>query len=289
MPGSPFDVLIVGSANLDVVVRAARHPLPGETLLGRDLAEHPGGKGLNQAVAAARSGARAAFVGALGDDSVGRRLREVLDTDQIDATHVATVDEPTGRALIVVSDDGENTIVVAPGANWTVVAPDPLPAARVVLAQLELPLTTVTDTLRAARAAGSITVLNPAPAAELPSELLAAADIVVPNEHEAELLGGPARLLAGGARAVVVTRGGAGVEVHTAEGVRRFDAHPVEPIDTTGAGDAFCGSLCARLAVGDDLDAAVRWASVAGALATTVEGAVPAQPTADAIRAALNA
>lgn len=289
MPGPTFDVLVVGSANLDVVVHAQRHPAPGETLLGHDLAEHPGGKGLNQAVAAARSGARTAFVGALGRDAAGDRLRSVIDADQIDATHVATVDEPTGRALIVVADDGENTIVVAPGANATVRCPTPLPSASVVLAQLELPLATVVDALRAARAAGRTAVLNPAPAAALPPELLSLADIVVPNEHEAELLGGPQRLLAGGSRAVVVTRGGAGVDVYTADGVTHVPAHPVAPVDTTGAGDAFCGALCARLAAGDDLAAAVDWATVAGALATTVHGAVPAQPTAAAIRAALNA
>ncbi|HWL44177.1 MAG TPA: ribokinase [Ilumatobacter sp.] len=288
MPGPSLDVLVVGSANLDVVVRAERHPAPGETLLGRELAEHPGGKGLNQAVAAARSGARTGFVGALGDDAAGRLLGKVLESDAIDASHVKVVAEPTGRALIVVADDGENTIVVAPGANATVVCPTPLPPAAVVLAQLELPLDTVMATLRAARAAGSTTVLNPAPAAELADELLALVDIVVPNEHEAELLGGPARLLAGGSRAVVVTRGGAGVDVHTATGVDHVPPHPVDPVDTTGAGDAFCGSLCARLAAGDDLAAAVKWAAVAGALATTVSGAVPGQPTADAIRDALD-
>lgn len=292
MPGPTdpeFDVLVIGSANLDVVVRAERHPSPGETLLGHDLAEHPGGKGLNQAVAAARSGAHTAFVGALGDDAAGARLRGVLDADGIDARGVSVVAAPTGRALIVVADDGENTIVVAPGANATVTAPSPLPAASVVLAQLELPLPTVLAAFRSARGAGSTTVLNPAPAAALPNELLELADIVVPNEHEAELLGGPSRLLDGGTRAVVVTRGGAGVDVHTAGGTEHVPAHPVTPVDTTGAGDAFCGALCARLAAGDDLSTAVRWASVAGALATTVHGAVPAQPTAAMIRAALSA
>lgn len=283
-----FDVVVVGSANLDVVVHAARHPLPGETLLGRDLAEFPGGKGLNQAVAAARSGARVALIGALGDDPAGAVLREVLHTDAIDDHHVTTVAFPTGRALIVVADDGENTIVVAPGANATVTCPDPLPAARVVLAQLELPVDTVVAAFRVARERGSTTVLNPAPAADLPGELLALADIIVPNEHEAELLGGPAALLAGGARAVVVTRGGDGVDVHTASGVAHVPPHPVDPVDTTGAGDAFSGALSARLAAGDELAQAVRWAAVAGALATTVPGAVPGQPTAAAIRAALS-
>jgi ribokinase len=281
-----LDVLVVGSANLDVVARAERHPSPGETLLGSELAEHPGGKGLNQAVAAARSGARVGFVGALGDDDAGRRLRSVLAAEGIIADHVVTVDAPTGRALIVVDSYGENTIVVVPGANALATVPPDVPAATITLAQLETPQAAVVAAFRAARAAGRTTVLNPAPAASLSEELLELSDVIVPNEHEAELLGGPAHLLAHGCRAVIVTRGGAGVDVHTAEGVSHVPPHQVEPVDTTGAGDAFCGSLCARLAAGDSLDAAVRWAAVAGALATTVAGAVPAQPTAAAIRAA---
>jgi ribokinase len=284
-----LDVLVVGSANLDVVARAERHPSPGETLLGTELAEHPGGKGLNQAVAAARSGARVAFVGALGDDDAGRRLRSVLEAEGIVAEHVATVDAPTGRALIVVDTYGENTIVVVAGANALVTVPRDVPAAKITLAQLETPQAVVVAAFRAARASGGMTVLNPAPAGQLSDELLALSDLIVPNEHEAELLGGPANLLAHGCRAVIVTRGGAGVDVHTADGVTHVPPHPVDPIDTTGAGDAFCGSLCARLAAGDSLETAVQWAAVAGALATTVAGAVPAQPTAAAIRAAATA
>jgi ribokinase len=281
-----LDVLVVGSANLDVVARAERHPSPGETLLGTELAEHPGGKGLNQAVAAARSGARVALVGALGDDDAGRRLRAVLAADGIAAEHVATVDAPTGRALIVVDSYGENTIVVVPGANSLVTVGPDVPAATITLAQLETPQSTVEAAFRAARATGGMTVLNPAPAADLSAELLGLSDVMVPNEHEADLLGGAATLLASGCRAVIVTRGAAGVDVHTPDGVTHVPPHPVDPVDTTGAGDAFCGSLCARLAAGDSLEAAVRWAVVAGALATTVAGAVPAQPTAAAIRAA---
>ena len=281
-----FDVTVFGSANLDVVVRAERHPAPGETVLGRQLAEHPGGKGLNQAVAASRSGARVAFVGALGADPAGAGLAEVLAAEGIDHRHVATSDVPTGRAIIVVDDRGENTIVVVPGANGTVEPPAALPAAKVVLAQLEVPLPAVAGALREARAAGALTVLNPAPAAALPDEILAWCDIVVPNEHEVALLGGAEHLLARGVRAVIVTLGGRGAEVVTPDGTTRIDPHPVTPVDTTGAGDAFCGSLCARLAAGDELLAAARWAAVAGALATTAAGAVPAQPTAAAIEAA---
>ena len=278
------DVCVVGSANLDLVATTPRIPGPGETVLGNGYAEHAGGKGLNQAVAAARSGARVAFVGCLGDDDAGHRLYAVLAGEGIDATEVTTSSSPTGRALIVVDAGGENSIVVVPGANNDVALPASLPAANVVLCQLEVPLDRVARALAEARRGGATTILNPAPAAPLPSDLVATCDIVVPNEHEAESLGGARALLAAGCRAVVVTRGGAGVDVHTADGFVHCPAFTVKVVDTTGAGDAFCGALAARLAAGDELHGAVRWAAAAGALATTVVGAVPAQPTADRVR-----
>ena len=283
------DVCVVGSANLDLVATTSRIPGPGETVLGNGYAEHAGGKGLNQAVAAARSGAHVAFVGCLGDDDAGRRMHEVLAGDGIDAAAVTTSASPTGRALIVVDGNGENSIVVVPGANHDVTLPDSLPEAGVVLCQLEVPLDRVAQALAGGRRGGATTILNPAPAAPLPAELLAECDIVVPNEHEVELLGGVAALLASGCRAVVVTRGGAGVDVHTADGLVHCPAFEVDVVDTTGAGDAFCGALAARLAADDELQQAVRWAAAAGALATTVVGAVPAQPTADRIRELLDA
>jgi ribokinase len=283
---TPVDVCVVGSANLDLVARATRLPGPGETVLGSDYAEHAGGKGLNQAVAAARSGASCAFVGALGRDAAGRRLAQVMADDGIDATGVALVDAPTGRAMILVDDAGENSIVVIPGANALVTA-GALPRAAVVLAQLEVPVAMVATALQQARASGAITVLNPAPAAPLPPELLASVDVVVPNEHEREILGGADALLAAGCGAVVTTLGGDGVELITAEGTTHLPPFPVDVVDTTGAGDAFCGSLSARLAAGDDLATAATWASAAGALAVTIAGAVPAQPRAAAITALL--
>lgn len=282
MPAA-VDVCIVGSANLDLVAGARRIPAPGETVLGTSYAEHPGGKGLNQAVAAARSGARVAFVAAVGDDAAGERLRGVLASDGIDATGVRTVDAPTGRALIVVDERGENSIVVVPGANASVLPPFDLPASAVVLCQLEVPIESVVAAFRAGRAAGARTILNPAPAAELPPELLSVCDVIVPNEHEVELLGGVAALLGAGCGAVVVTRGGAGVDVHVGSTMFHVPPFAVTPVDTTGAGDAFCGSLAARLAAGAPLADAARWAAAAGALATTAHGAVPAQPHAAAI------
>ena len=281
------DVCVVGSANLDLVATTPRIPEPGETVLGTGYAEHAGGKGLNQAVASARSGAGVMFVGCVGDDDAGRRMRSVLADDGIDAATLTVSSEPTGRALIVVDANGENSIVVVPGANHHVALPDSLPEASVVLCQLDVPLEQVAKALAAGRRAGATTILNPAPAVALPADLLAACDIVVPNEHEVELLGGADALLAAGCRAVVVTRGGAGVDVHTPDGMVHCPPFEIAVVDTTGAGDAFCGALAARLAVGDDLQQAVRWAAAAGALATTVVGAVPAQPRAEAIRALL--
>jgi ribokinase len=228
------------------------------------------------------------LVGAVGGDAAGSRLREVLDADAIDASYVSVRRGVTGRAIIVVADDGENTIVVIPGANQTVEVPPVLPTCRVAVAQLEVPMGTVIGAFAAARAAGAKTVLNPAPAADLPAELLELADIVVPNQHELELLGGADHLLRMGVRALVVTLGADGVDVITAAGRTHVDPFRVDVVDTTGAGDAFCGALCARLAAGDELLDAVRWGAAAGALATTVTGAVPAQPSAEAIRSLLD-
>lgn len=270
------DVCVLGSANLDLVATTDRLPAPGETVLGDSYAEYPGGKGLNQAVAAARSGAATRFVGAVGRDPAAEVLLEVLRADRIGHDTVRRVDAPTGRALIEVDARGENSIVVVPGANALVVA-DAVPPATVLLAQLEVPVETV---LAAFGAASGIRILNPAPARDLPAELLACCDVVVPNEHELELLGGPDRLLGAGAAALVVTLGAAGARVITADGEHQVSPFAVDPVDTTGAGDAFCGGLAARLAAGDRLLDAVRWAAAAGALATTVTGAVPAQPRA---------
>ena len=282
-----FDVCVVGSANLDLVATAARAPAPGETVLGRAYAEHAGGKGLNQAVAAARSGAATAFVGALGTDDAAARLRDVLEHDGIDHTGVRVVDDlPSGRALITVGDDGENSIVVVAGANGAVVV-DSIPPARVVLAQLEIPLDAIIEAFRLAKAAGATTVLNPAPAVELPGELLELTDIAVPNEHEVTLLGGPEHLLERGLTTVIVTLGGDGARWFSPTGSTAIPPLKVTPVDTTGAGDAFCGAFCARLAACDPIDVALSWATAAGALATTVAGAVPSLPHAAAIRNAL--
>ncbi len=288
-----MDVYIVGSANLDLVARAPRLPGPGETVLGHDFFEAPGGKGLNQAVAAARSGARVGFLGMVGTDNAGDVLRAVLDAEAIDTTTLGASSRPTGRALIGVSDDGENSIIVVPGANAEVLPRavtlhgTRLASASVVLAQLEVPVETVIAAFDVARHVGATTILNPAPATPLPGELLALVDICVPNEHEAELIGGADALLAAGATTVITTLGRRGARVTDASGSRHVPTFAVEPVDTTGAGDSFVGGLAARLALGDGLDIALPWASAAGALATTKSGAVPSIPRAEAIRALL--
>jgi ribokinase len=279
-----FDVVVVGSLNIDVVVHTQRLPEPGETVIGRSLSEIPGGKGLNQAVAAARCGARVALVGSIGDDAAGRRLRDTMRSEGVDDRWIAVVDEPTGRAIVSVDDSAENSIIVVPGANGAARWPVAAPVGSVVLAQLETPIATVADAFSAARSSGSITVLNPAPAADLPSALLSQCSIVVPNEHEVNVVHGAASLLEAGVDAVVTTLGSRGVSIiGTIE--LQLAAHDVTPVDTTAAGDAFCGNLAARLAAGDSLDVAVRWANAAGAIATTRRGAVPSLPHPADVRA----
>lgn len=277
-----LDVCVVGSANLDLVATVERLPGPGETVPGNSYAEYPGGKGLNQVVAAARSGATTAFVGAVGHDNAGEMLLGVLHDDGIGTRYLHAVSEPTGRALIFVSDEGENSIVVVAGANDTVRA-DEVPSARVYLAQLEVPVDAIERAFTVARAAGATTVLNPAPVKPVPDSVLALCDILTPNEHEVELLGGVERLLSLGARAVIVTQGARGASLHTADGVVHVEPFVVSPVDTTGAGDCFSGALCARLATGDDLSTAMRFAAAAAALSTMVPGAVPSMPYRSAI------
>lgn len=285
VPSPEFDVCVVGSINLDLVATVTRLPLPGETVAGDGYAEYDGGKGLNQAVAAARSGARVAMVGMVGHDDAARRLLATMSAEGIDALRVATSSQPTGRALIGVSADGENSIIVVGGANLALAEPD-VPDARVVLSQLEVPVAAVEHAFARARSVGAVTVLNPAPARLLPDHLLRLCDIVVPNEHEVELLGGVQHLLDLGVRTVVVTLGADGARVHEDGLVRRVEPHRVQAIDTTGAGDTFCGALCARLAAGDGLEDALGYASVAAALSTTRHGAVPSIPSAAEVHSA---
>lgn len=291
--GQRFDVCVVGSANLDLVATTERLPGPGETVLGSTYAEHAGGKGLNQAVAASRAGARTVFCGAVGDDDAADRLHAVITADGIDDTslqHLSGV--PTGRALIGVSAEAENSIIVVAGANaW--LTPEHVASAaasaRVMLVQLEVPLVSVHAALTAARAAGTITILNPAPATALPAEMLALCDVVIPNEHEVEILGGVEKLLRLGARAVVVTLGSHGAKLCTPDsGDLIVPAFAVDAVDTTAAGDAFCGGFATAIAAGSSFADALRFAAATGALATTRPGAVPSLPSRAEIDALLS-
>jgi ribokinase len=297
-PARSGRIAVVGSVNLDLVVGTPRIPGPGETVLGTSYREFAGGKGLNQAVAAARQGAVVRLVGALGDDAAGEMLAEAARREGIDVAGVQRLpDEPTGRALITVDERAENSIIVVPGANAHV-SPDLVGWSEpvdLILSQCEIPVPSVARAMRAGRGSAAITALNPSPAVELDEALLADVDLLVPNEHEVELIGGVDTLIQQGVGAVVVTRGAAGIEVtigpswcrrvETSERPRTFRQEPfgVVPVDTTGAGDACCGALVAAVSRGVPLVEAVRRAAVAGALATTCAGAVPSLPTAAAV------
>ena len=289
-------VVVVGSANVDLVVPVPRHPATGETILGGDLESYTGGKGANQAVAAARAGGvRTAFIGTLGQDEFGDRLAQSLRDVDVDTSLVDRVDIATGTALISVAPGGENTIIVAPGANGHVrigsAQAERLAAADVVLAQLEIPVEAVQQSA-AARSTNTVFVLNAAPSRQLSRELWNAIDVLVVNEHEAADLVGcdadsPAALasaLLDRVPAVVITLGGEGslVAARGAELVA-IPAFAVDVVDTTGAGDTYCGVLAAELAKGRDLVTAARVATAAGALATTSSGAQDAVPTADQV------
>ena len=269
-------VLVLGSLNVDLVTQVERHPAPGETVLGTGLARLAGGKGANQAVAAAAAGADVAMIGAVGADDAGRAYVERLRGLGIDTDALAVLpDEPTGTALIVVDATGENTIVVAAGANGRV-GEDALALVGtagpgdVLLAQLEIPLETIADACRLAARRGARVVLNAAPYSVLPADVVALADPVVVNEHEARLLAETSGLPS----SLLVTFGSAGTDW---DGLRlpAIDVPADEVVDTTGAGDAFCGALAAALARGEDREEALRAALAAGADAVRHEGAQP--------------
>jgi len=281
----------VGSANMDVVFSVDRIPEPGETLLAESVNRYPGGKGLNQAVAAARAGAATSFVGALGADGDGDQLRATMHAVGISTERVRTELRETGQAFIVVDAAGENTIIVASGANGTVTQLDEfdrstVASAAVLLMQLELPLSAVEQAARVAREAGVAVVLNAAPATQIGEELLGLVDCLVVNEHEAELLGGRTKL-AGIVPRLVVTLGSQGSVLfeHGVE-VATVAAPSVEAVDSTGAGDTFCGALAAALAEGRDFAAAASFATAAAALSVQRDGAVPSIPARAEIDAA---
>jgi ribokinase len=284
-------ITVIGSCNVDFVVPVAALPGPGETVLGRDHLRAPGGKGANQAVAAARLGSRVAFVGCVGDDELATTIRTSLADAGVDLTWLREEqDTPSGIALITVADGGENTIAVSPGANARL-SPAHLDhallaSAEVVLAQLEVPLETVDA---AVHAAGGTVLLNPAPARELPPSLLAKVDVLIPNRSELGLLAGAeepttiddaaamAKALPGPS-SVVVTLGADGALVVAGDQVTHVPAAKVDAVDATGAGDAFCGAVADALSRGSSLVAAAEWAVKVAGISTTKRGAQTGMP-----------
>jgi ribokinase len=290
-------IAVVGSLNMDLVIRSPRIPGPGETIIGGEFLMAPGGKGANQAVAAARLGARVSMVGRVGQDAFGAALLESLTADGVDRAHVARDEKAaTGVALIVVDDAGENSIVVSSGANMRLspadleAASSVIAAANVLILQLEVPLETVIRSAELARAHGVKVALNPAPARPLPAELAGMVDVLVPNESEAAILTGqPVQPQAGAASAaeallrsgvgtVILTLGDRGALLARGGKAQLCPAFTVEPVDTTAAGDAFVAGLSVALAEGKGYGEAVRWGNAAGALATTKLGAQPSLP-----------
>ena len=297
MPGS---VCVIGSINVDLVVTADRLPQPGETVLGGRFATHDGGKGANQAVAAARAGARVAMVGAIGHDEHGQRARAALAGEGIDLEGVREIEgESTGIAIIAVGPRGENQIVIAPGANGAVILDEDdrarIRSADVLLTNHEVDGTVVVEALRVAREAGVTMILNPAPARALPADVLHLGPILTPNEHELIVaIGNDAtdaaldELVMRHAGPIIVTQGPAGALLARGDERRRFDGRLAPAvIDTTGAGDTFNGVLAAWLADGATLEASIEAANAAAALSVASAGSREGMPAHEAIRASL--
>lgn len=297
-------VVVVGSLNMDLVTRAERLPRGGETLIGKSFATVPGGKGANQAVAAARLGVQVSMVGCVGDDAYGEQLRGALLAETIDCQAVSVIEGSSGVALIVVDDSSQNAIVIVAGANAQL-APEVvagfdaiLQAADVIICQLEVPYSTVGYALKRGRELGKTVILNPAPASgPLPADWYASIDYLIPNESEASALSGlpvnsresaeaaASQLIAAGAGKVIVTLGAQGSLF--ADGARfdYFPAPKVEAIDTTAAGDTFVGAFAAALAAGKSEAKAISFGQVAAALSVTRAGAQPSIPTLSDVQA----
>lgn len=296
-------VFVAGSINMDVVATADRHPRVGETVAGRQVLYFPGGKGANQAVAASRLGARTTLIGRLGRDAFGAELRTFLGAQGIDLDSVRDADTHTGTAIITVAAS-DNTIVVIPGSNALVSADDvaavPMAKGDVAVSQFEIPLPTIAAFFARARAAGTVTVLNPAPAQKMSRELLALVDILVLNETElgfladvelsesdeaARIIDVARKLQARADQTICVTLGKRGVLALAASEELAVPGRAVKAVDTTGAGDGFVGALAAQLADGMPLRAALTFANVAASISVQRMGAGPSMPTAAEVAA----
>jgi len=289
------DILVVGSLNADLVVRAPHFPQPGETISGDDLQIIPGGKGANQAVAAARLGASVSMLGRVGKDNFGEFLLNNLKSNYVDTTLVQRDDSSTGTATIIVDSNGQNSIVLSAGANGKVSPADVEHASfstfKLLLLQLEIPTLTVLRAAQLAKENHVRVILNPAPAKEIPDELISLVDFIIPNETELSPLTGmdvnnipsaetAARvLLQRGAQNVIVTLGSKGALIVNSDASTHVDTYPVHVVDTTAAGDAFIGGFATKLLESDSLLSAVQYACACGALACTKFGAQPSSPT----------
>ena len=305
MTNSPVAITVVGSANADLVVQVPRRPLGGETLLGGELQTLPGGKGANQAVAAGKAGGSVAFVGCVGADGNGDLLRASLESSHVRVETLGSTDSPTGTAIITVTPDGENSIVVCPGANHDLTVAEASRSAqawrdaRITVLSLEIPMETVEHVARDATAHDTRVVMNAAPALRLSAEVLAVCDPLIVNEHEAlEVLGASIndpdasdyealakRLLHAGARSVVITVGAQGAVVAQDNACEHLPAFAVTPVDTTGAGDAFVGALSAELSRDTTLTEAVIFAQAMAALSVERFGAQPSYVDEASVRA----
>ena len=287
-------ILVFGSINADLIVPVPRLPRPSETVLGGDYAISPGGKGANQALAARRAGAAVVLAGAVGADAFADIALDLLRREGVDTRLVRVVEQPTGCAAIMVSKDGENLIAVAPGANTSVrsdqVADELLGPDVTLLAQMEVPSGETEALIRRLRTHNGRVLLNLAPALPIEPALLGEIDLVIANETEAAMLGSDASRLAVRLRqGLVITRGAAGSEAFLRDGRRlEVPALPIEPLDTTGAGDTFVGVLAAALDLGSSLELALRRASAAAGLACLARGAQTAMPDSTMIAAAVN-